>query len=155
MLQKIILVIAIFIIVLVALTFGERISSELFDWLSYLSGRLIYNFGDLYDAVWNYVANHPSKIVIALVVTIPLSIWVLRNKGREMEKPANHRKIAILLAVFLGWLGGHCFYLGQIGKGIVYLILFYFYTPLAVVLGLVDAVRYMFMSDDDFIPKRP
>src|SRR5690606_13470199 len=117
----------------------------LFDWLSYLSGRLIYNFGDLYDTVWNYVANHPSKILIALIVTIPLSIWVLRNKGREMQQPASHRKIAILLAVFLGWLGGHCFYLGLIGKGILYLVLFYVYAPLAVILGLVDAVRFLFM----------
>lgn len=154
MLQKIVLIAAIFIIVLIALTFGERISTELFSWISYLSGKVIHNFGDLYDAIWNYVANHPSKIILALLITIPLSIWILRNKSREVEKPSNQRKIAIVLAVCLGWLGGHCFYLGQIGKGIVYLILFYVYTPLAVVLALIDAVRYLFMNDDEFLARR-
>jgi len=31
------------------------------------------------------------------------------------------RKVALLLCVFLGWLGFHQFYVGRVGKGLLYL----------------------------------
>ncbi len=150
MLQKIILAIAVFIIILVALTFGETIAYEAFAWISHLTGLVIHNFSDIYYAIKDFLSVHAVKVVIALVLTVPISLWIIRNKGDELEKPTNHRKIAIVLAVFLGWLGAHRFYLGQIGWGIFYLVLFYFFAPLAIVVGLIDAVRYMFMSDEEF-----
>ena len=30
------------------------------------------------------------------------------------------RKVALLLCIFLGWLGFHLFYVGRIGKGVLY-----------------------------------
>ncbi|TAM04246.1 MAG: TM2 domain-containing protein, partial [Pusillimonas sp.] len=72
-----------------------------------------------------------------------------------MLKYTSQRKIAVVLAIFLGWLGAHRFYLGQIGWGVVYLVLFYLFTPLVIVLSLIDAVRYLFMSDDDFPRAKP
>jgi TM2 domain-containing membrane protein YozV len=150
MLQKIILAIAVFIIILVALTFGETIAYEAFAWISHLTGLVIHNFSDIYYAITDFVSVHAVKVVIALVLTVPISLWIIRTKSDELEKPTNHRKIAIVLAVFLGWLGAHRFYLGQIGWGILYLVLFYFFAPLAIVVGLIDAVRYMFMSDEEF-----
>lgn len=152
MLQKLVLAIAVFAIVLVALTFGETIAHELFSWLSYLSGLVIENFGDLYRALAHYVQQHTGKILLALILTVPITLWIIKSKGTALSHPTNHRKFAIVLAVFLGWLGAHRFYLGQVGWGIIYLIIFYVFAPLAIVLGFIDAVRYVFMSDDDFAP---
>lgn len=150
MLQKIILAIAVFIIILVALTFGETIVYEAFAWISHLTGLVIHNFSDVYFAIKHYVSIHAGKVLIALVLTVPISLWIIKSKGDELDKPTNHRKIAIVLAIFLGWLGAHRFYLGQIGWGVLYLLIFYFFAPLVIVLGLIDAVRYMFMSDEEF-----
>src|SRR5690606_29995331 len=143
-----------FIVILVALTFGETIAYEAFAWLSHLTGLVIHNFSDIYYAAREYIGNHAGKVVVALILTVPISLWIIKSKGDELRKPTNHRKMAIVLAVFLGWLGAHRFYLGQIGWGIAYLIIFYFFAPLAIVLGLIDAVRYLLMSDEDFIPAR-
>ncbi|MBB5213423.1 TM2 domain-containing protein [Parapusillimonas granuli] len=154
MLQKIILAIAVFIVILVALTFGEALLTEAFAWISHLTGLVIHNFSDIYHAVHDYVRAHAAKVLLALLLTIPISLWIIKSKSDELKKPNTQRKIAIVLAVFLGWLGAHRFYLGQIGLGVVYLIIFYVFTPLVIVLALIDAVRYVFMSDDDFTPAR-
>ncbi|OWT57598.1 TM2 domain-containing protein [Candidimonas nitroreducens] len=154
MLQKIILACVVFIVILVALTFGESLLHQVFAWVSYLTGLVIQNFSDVYTVVLAYVHAHPTKVLLALVLTIPVCLWIIRNKGAELDRKASPRKIAIVLAIFLGWLGGHRFYLGQIGWGIVYLILFYVFTPLVVILSLIDAIRYAFMSDEEFVPGR-
>lgn len=155
MLQKIILPIAVFLIVLAALTFGQTIGHAALQWFSYLTGITIHNFSDVYYTLRYYVVSHSSKIIIALIITVPISIWLARNKGESMLKYTSQRKIAVVLAIFLGWLGAHRFYLGQIGWGVVYLVLFYLFTPLVIVLSLIDAVRYLFMSDDDFPRAKP
>lgn len=150
MLQKIILAIAVFVVILLALIFGEAIAREAFAWLSHLTGLVIHNFSDVYYAVKGYLSRHTAKVLIALLLTVPITLWIIKNKGDELKKPHSHRKIAIVLAIFLGWLGAHRFYQGQIGGGIVFLIIFYVFAPLAVVLGFIDAIRYIFMSDDEF-----
>ena len=154
MLQKIILPIIVFLVVLAALTFGESIGHEMLQWLSYLTGIAIHNFSDVYYTLRYYAAAHMWKIVVALAITVPVSIWLIRNKGRDLVRHTSQRKIAIVLALFLGWLGAHRFYLGQIGWGVVYLVLFYVFTPLVVVLSLIDVVRYLFMSDEEFPPAK-
>lgn len=155
MLQKIILAVAVFIIILVALTFGETVAHETFRWIEHLTGLVIYNFSDIYYAAKLYITTHTAKVLLALVLTVPISLWIIKSKSTELDKPTNHRKIAIVLAIFLGWLGAHRFYLGQIGWGIVYLIIFYLFAPLAIVLGFIDAIRYMFMGDEEFLKVQP
>ena len=153
MLQKIILVIAIFIFTLVALTFGESIADGVFLWISHLTGLAIEGFSDIYFAVQNYVLANGVKVLIALLITIPVSIWVIKNQNNDPETSNKQRKVAIILALLLGWIGGHRFYLGQIGWGVFYLLVFLVFPPLAVMLGLIDAVRYTLISDEDFNPK--
>ncbi|CAM5337591.1 TM2 domain-containing protein [Eoetvoesiella caeni] len=155
MLQKIILPIAVFLVVLAALTFGETISQEVLRWFTYLTGIVVHNFADVYYTLRYYFAAHLNKVIIALILTVPISIWLIRNKGQNLAKRTSQRKIAIVLAIFLGWLGGHRFYLGQIGWGIFYLVLFYVFTPLVIILSLIDAIRYLFMSEEDFQPAKP
>lgn len=150
MLQKIVLAIAIFLIILVALTFGESVAQQLYAWIAHITGMIIYNFSDIYLLVKQFVQAHTGKVVLAVVLTVPIWLWVLRSKGDTLQAPTTNRKIAIVLAIFLGWLGAHRFYIGQIGWGIGYLILFYLFAPLAVLAGFVDAIRYLFMSDDEF-----
>ncbi len=150
MLKKLILVVAIFLVILLALSFGETVFREVFDWISSLTGVLIRNFGDLYFAAADYLRSHAGRVLLAIVLTIPASLWVLRSRGEALGRPAGQRRIAIVLAVFLGWLGAHRFYLGQIGWGLGLLILCWIFLPLAVVVGLIDAIRYLFMDDDTF-----
>ncbi|MBP6019203.1 MAG: TM2 domain-containing protein [Burkholderiaceae bacterium] len=150
MLQKTILTIGIFLIILVALTFGEAFATHVYAWISYLTGLVIHNFADIYNVLRGWAGEHATKILIALVLTVPISLWVIKSKGDDLNKPASQRKIAIVLAIFLGWLGAHRFYQGQIGWGIVFLILFYVVPPVAVVFALIDAVRYLFRSNEEF-----
>lgn len=154
MMQKILIPLAVFLVVLVALTFGETIGRELLSWVQHLTGLVLHNFADVFYAVKHYIDQNTTKILIALVVTIPISIWLLRNHGQALVKRTSQRKIAIVLAVFLGWLGAHRFYLGQIGWGIVYLIIFWVFAPLVVIIGLIDAIRYFFMTEEEFTPLR-
>lgn len=146
MLQKIILGIAIFLLVLLGLTFGEAVLREL---LSYL-GFIIEDFADLMLQVRNYLSEHWGKALLALIITIPLVLWIASAKKNELERPTNHRKIAIVLAIFLGWIGAHRFYLGQIGWGLLFVVLFIVWSPLAYFLALIDAIRYAFMGNDEF-----
>ena len=150
MLKKLILVVAIFLVILLALSFGETVFGEVFAWISSLTGLLIRNFGDLYYAAADYLRAHTGKVLLALALTVPASLWILRARGDALGRPAGQRRIAIVLAVFLGWLGAHRFYLGQIGWGLGLLVLCWIFMPLAVVVGLIDAIRYLFMDDETF-----
>jgi len=154
MFKKIALIIIVFLIVLVALTFGEVIVHQALAWFSYLTGIVFHNFSDLYYQARDYVVEHRTKIIIALVLTLPISYWIIKNKDSELGQRYSERKISIVLAVFLGWLGAHRFYQGQIGWGLIYLIILWIFPPLVVAVSLIDAARYLFMTDEDFSATR-
>jgi TM2 domain-containing membrane protein YozV/ribosomal protein L40E len=59
--------------------------------------------------------------------------------------------IAALLAFFLGSFGGHKFYLGQIGLGIVYLALCWTFIPAT--LGIIEGIWLLAMRDERFNEK--
>jgi TM2 domain-containing membrane protein YozV len=66
----------------------------------------------------------------------------------------NHRKnriVALLLAVFLGDWGIHKFYLGQVGWGILYILFSWTFIPM--VIGWIEALMYLTMSDKEFEAK--
>lgn len=154
MLQRAILVAAIFLAILLALTFGHALLAQGYVWVSQLTGWVVYNFADVYDGLHYYISTHTTKVLLAIALTVPVSWWVFRSREKELRSPANHRKIAIVLAICLGWLGAHRFYLGQIGWGIIYLLIFWIFAPLVIVLSLIDAIRYFFMSDEQFAVAR-
>ena len=56
--------------------------------------------------------------------------------------------VAALLAIFLGFIGGHKFYLGQTGKGILYAL--FFWTGIPALVGFIEAVLLLIMPDDVF-----
>ncbi len=55
---------------------------------------------------------------------------------------------AALLAFFLGGLGGHKFYLGKAGQGILYLV--FFWTLIPSVVAFIEAILFLTMSDLEF-----
>jgi len=59
-----------------------------------------------------------------------------------------NRTAAGLFALLLGGLGVHKFYLGQIGMGILYLLFCWTFIP--AIVGLVEGILYLTMSDADF-----
>ena len=61
------------------------------------------------------------------------------------------RVAAILLALFLGGLGAHKFYLGQVGMGLLYLV--FCWTGIPAIVALVEANLYLLASDEDFQKK--
>ena len=56
-----------------------------------------------------------------------------------------------IFALFLGGLGIHRFYLGQNGKGILYLIFCWTFIPSIV--AFIEFIIYLCTSDEDFAKK--
>jgi TM2 domain-containing membrane protein YozV len=56
--------------------------------------------------------------------------------------------VAAILAFFLGFIGVHKFYLGETGKGILYLIFFWTFIP--GIIAFVEAIMLLTMRDEEF-----
>ena len=56
------------------------------------------------------------------------------------------KNVAAFLALFFGWLGIHRFYLGQPGRGILYIIFFFF----SWIISFVDFFAFLFMDQRTF-----
>jgi TM2 domain-containing membrane protein YozV len=61
------------------------------------------------------------------------------------------RSAAVLLAVFLGGLGIHKFYLNRPGWGVLYLLFCWTFVP--VIVGFIEGLMYLGMSEADFQAK--
>ena len=69
-----------------------------------------------------------------------------------MEKYASKDKvIAVLLALIGGGLGLHKFYLRRPAWGIIYLL--FSWTGLPAILGVIEGIYYILMSEDSFNKK--
>jgi len=53
-----------------------------------------------------------------------------------------------VLAFFAGGFGVHRFYLGQVGKGILYAV--FFWTGIPFLIAFIDAIIFLTMEDEDF-----
>lgn len=65
--------------------------------------------------------------------------------------PTKSRSIAILLALFLGCIGIHKFYLNKPGRGFLYLL--FSWTGIPLIIAWIEAIIYMFTDDDTFQEK--
>jgi len=73
--------------------------------------------------------------------------------GVRQSNPAGSKNkvVAALLAFFLGGLGVHKFYLGQIGMGVLYLVFCWTFIP--AIAAFVEFIIYLTMSDEAFNEK--
>lgn len=75
------------------------------------------------------------------------NIYVQQNDPRQ-NWPVKSKVAAGLLALFLGGLGVHKFYLGQTGLGVVYLL--FCWTCIPAFIALIDAIIILCSSDENF-----
>lgn len=69
-----------------------------------------------------------------------------------MEIPGAKSKVAAgVLGIVLGGFGAHKFYLGEVGMGILYLV--FFWTAIPAIIGLIEGIIYLTMSDAEFARK--
>ena len=66
----------------------------------------------------------------------------------EEYKEYKSRSLAILLALILGGIGAHKFYVDKPGSGFLYLLFVWTFIP--AILGLIEAIRYLCMSNETF-----
>lgn len=68
-----------------------------------------------------------------------------------VSQTGRNRTTAALFALLLGGLGAHKFYLGQTGLGALYLL--FSWTLVPAVVGIIEGVTLLSMSDQDFAAK--
>ena len=69
-------------------------------------------------------------------------------RQRTAMVAGRQRTTAAIFAIFLGNLGAHKFYLGQAGLGILYLLFCWTFIP--AVVGLIEGIVYLSLSDESF-----
>ena len=68
--------------------------------------------------------------------------------GINPSWPVKSKTAAGLLAIFLGGIGIHKFYLGKVGMGILYLA--FCWTGIPAILGLIEGILYLCSNDENF-----
>jgi TM2 domain-containing membrane protein YozV len=62
-----------------------------------------------------------------------------------------NRVAAALFGILLGGLGMHKFYLGQVVAGVIYILFSWTFIP--AIVGFIEGIIYLTMSDADFAAK--
>ena len=68
--------------------------------------------------------------------------------GINPSWPVKNKVVASMLAIFLGAIGVHKFYLGQIGMGIIYLC--FCWTGIPAIVGVFEGIMYLCSNDENF-----
>jgi TM2 domain-containing membrane protein YozV len=96
-------------------------------------------------------ALHPGQLLcIKCGVAVQSVSAAVQITGAPCDK---NRVTAGILAILIGGIGIHKFYMGSWGWGIVYVMFFWTYVP--AILGLIEGIMYLAMSDDVFAAKYP
>jgi len=73
------------------------------------------------------------------------------RQGSAGAVGAKSRVMAVVLALLLGGLGAHKFYLGRVAAGVLYLL--FCWTFLPSLIALIEAIVYVTMTDEAFAEK--
>jgi len=71
--------------------------------------------------------------------------------GDATTRTGKSKLAASLIAIFLGGLGIHKFYLGDTTLGVVYLIFFWTFIP--AILGLIEGIIWLTQSNEVWLAK--
>ena len=71
--------------------------------------------------------------------------------GLAVSPTGKSRVVAALFALLLGGIGIHRFYLGEVGWGIVYLL--FCWTGIPFIIGIIEGILYLVMTDEAFAAK--
>ncbi len=78
----------------------------------------------------------------------PIAEKVVEKQQPIVVTAPKSRSLAIVLALFLGGLGIHKFYVNQPGWGFLYLIFCWTFIP--AILGLIEAIAWLSTSEKSF-----
>lgn len=84
---------------------------------------------------------------------VPGAMTQLAAAQPQVPTTTKNKTTAALLALFLGGVGVHKFYLGQSGAGIVYVL--FFWTFLPAIVAFIEALVLFGMSEREFATKFP
>lgn len=73
--------------------------------------------------------------------------------SRSLAPMSKNRTAAGVFALLFGGVGLHKFYLGQRAAGILYLLFCWTFIP--ALIGLVEGILYLTMSDEEFARRHP
>lgn len=74
-----------------------------------------------------------------------------QQSGRSNQKPTKSKGVAAFLALFLGGIGAHKFYLEQPFMGLIYLCFCWTFIP--AIIGVLESLVYIFMSHKEFMAR--
>ena len=99
--------------------------------------------------------QHQQQMKLQQMQLLQMQQQMNQNQNQQMNQPqklhSRTKSSAALWALFLGGLGGHKFYLGQSGQGVLYLLFFWTFIPALV--AVLEIIVYLTMSDHDFDQK--
>ena len=73
---------------------------------------------------------------------------IIKPTWTPTPEPAKSKVTAGVLALLLGGMGIHKFYMGAWGWGLVYIVFFWTWIP--ALAALVEGIRYLTLNDADF-----
>jgi TM2 domain-containing membrane protein YozV len=73
------------------------------------------------------------------------------STGNAVTRTGKSKLVAALLAIFLGGIGIHKFYLGEMGMGLLYLV--FFWTAIPAIVGLIEGILWLVQSDEEWLRK--
>lgn len=90
-----------------------------------------------------YVQKPQPEVVIQQAA--PQQVYMT---GINPAWPVKSKVAAGILAIFLGGIGVHKFYLGKIGMGILYLL--FCWTGIPACVGFIEGIIYLCSNDENF-----
>lgn len=97
-----------------------------------------------------YCSNCGQIIDFKAEICPKCGVRVLPPPGFTLGDGKN-KLVAGILGILLGSFGAHKFYLGKIGWGILYLL--FFWTAIPGIVGIIEGILYLTMSDAEFSRK--
>ena len=97
------------------------------------------------QAQQGYAQPQQPQTQVVIQQAAPQQVYA---SGINPAWPVKSKVAAGLLAIFLGGLGIHKFYLGKIGMGILYLVFCWTYIP--AIVGLIEGIVYLCSNDENF-----